>query len=45
MVVTYETCLQISDFKYLGKVYNVLSMQVIEDSIDEKYGIRESYVT
>ena len=43
VVVTYEMCHQMSDFEYLGKVSNVLSMQVIEEIVNEKCEIRESY--
>ena len=43
VVATYEMCHQMSDFKYLGKVYNVLSMQVIEGIIDGKCENREGY--
>ena len=34
-----------SDFEHLGEAYKDLSMQVIEESIDKKYGIIESYAT
>ena len=43
VVETYEMCHQMSNFEYLGKVSNVLSTQVIEEIINEKCEIRESY--
>lgn len=38
-----EMCHQMSDFEYVGKVYNELVPQVIEKIIDEKGELREGY--
>ena len=42
-MVTYKTCLQMSDFEYLGKAHNIRSAQVIEEIIDKKCENRKSY--